>query len=138
MSIRVIDGKITHSDETFGIGSIITGLSEKEETRLISLGFAEQIPEEKKSKEVNPYDGKNAEEMIAIIESMDSEDELKAIFEFEQKGKNRKTIFQAIEAKMEAMNNKGHDPEDPNNDGIGLNFNPDDVIKQSSDQNGNV
>lgn len=128
MSVKVIQGKINNGIKFYGTDEVIAGLSEKEEARLVSLGVAVLIPEEKKSKEVNPYAGKTAEELIAI-----SEDELKAVYESEQKGKNRKTVFQAIQAKMEAMNDLGGqanvDPDGLNGDGIGLNFNPDDLIK---------
>lgn len=141
--IKIKNGKVKNNGKTYVIGDTLSGLSEKDEATLISLGLAEQVPVEKKNKEVNIYDGKNVEEMTAIIESMESEDELKAVFEFEQKGKNRKTVFQAIEAKMEAINNEDHDSDSQDNDGsqddnsededpntnLDINFNPAEMLK---------
>ena len=137
MAVKVIMGKINDGIKQCLKDEVITSLSEKEEARLISLGVAERIPEVVKIKEVSPYAGKTADELVEVIESIDSEEELKAVYEFEQNGKNRKTVFQAIEARAEALFKDDHDSRDNDNqdpnkqveDGTEISFNPDDLIK---------
>jgi hypothetical protein len=45
MAVRVKEGKVRHDYKTYIIGDIMTGLSDDDESRLISLGVAEHIGE---------------------------------------------------------------------------------------------
>jgi len=137
MAVRVIQGVVNDGTQRYMKGDIITGLPQEEESRLISLGVAEPIPEVKssngeKADDENPYAGKTAEELIRIIESSESEEELQAIFESEMKGKHRKTVLQALEAKMENFENgqlSGDHEDKPEADKFN-NFDPDELIKK--------
>lgn len=44
MAIKVIKGHVRRNGLRYGMGEIITGLSENEESRIVSEGFAEYIP----------------------------------------------------------------------------------------------
>lgn len=52
--IRVIKGKVKFNGVYYGVGDVISGLSEQDEARLVKNGMAEYVKEKKASKQEPP------------------------------------------------------------------------------------
>lgn len=103
MTIKVKKSNVRHNGTSYTIGEMITGLSEQEEVRLISLGVAEQIEVIFEKVEDNPPDLKKEQQTT------------------EQEKQN--SISDEVQKSTSDDNQRQND--------TAINFNPDEVIKKT-------
>ncbi len=97
---------LNHRGTLIDAGTPVGFLPAERQEQLVKNGAAEIVePEKQETKKDSPSDGKTVNELVTIIESANSEDELKFIFQSELAGKKRKSVFEAIEVRMEKIKN---------------------------------
>jgi len=103
MAVRVTQGILNDGIRKYVKGDIITGLPQVEESRLISLGVAEGIPEILSTQEV---------QLTHAVQEAESDAEQINVSELALKGKRKKKATEA------------------ENDIVNVEFNPDELIKK--------
>ncbi len=131
MGIIVKEGKIRHNKIYYGIGNKIEGLSQSEESRLVSLGVAEYIQEEapvdKPSKLIPEGNVESLKKLISTIEDVGL---LKGMIIEENAEHKRKTLSEAIQKRIDELVKVEEDEETDSDKNLTLDFNPEEVMPE--------
>ncbi len=114
--VKVVQYKVQFRSRTYVPGETITGLSQKDETRLVGKGYCEYTESRPGERKGNPgiITGLNVRDASKVVESVETVEQLQQLLGEEKAGKNRTTLIELIQLKINQLD--GTEENDATND----------------------